>query len=93
MFSLRSNSIESRFRSILWGCFYTDTCRKLNTAKTRSKQKWIRCAHEIFFLAMLFLGSNFCINSVYTQNQIHKKTLFRESRREFCRFTRRHSFC
>ena len=39
MFSLRSNSIESRFRSILWGCFYTDIGLQFKTAKKGQNKK------------------------------------------------------
>ena len=80
MFSLCSNSIESRFRSILWGCFYTDTGLQLNPVKKQGQNKnGFAALMRLFFLAMLVLGSNFCINSIYTQNQIHKKR-FSESR-------------
>jgi hypothetical protein len=37
MFSLCSNSIESRFRSILWGNFLVNSRCDLNTEKAKAK--------------------------------------------------------
>lgn len=47
MFSLRSNSIESRFRSIRWGNFLVNSF--LNSKN--QKQERIRFAHKAFLLA------------------------------------------
>ena len=52
-FSLRSNSIESRFRSIRWGNFWLNPGNDLNIDK--SKVKTIRTNG----FASLDLGSNF----------------------------------
>ena len=60
-FSLRSNSIESRFRSIRWGNFWLNPGNDLNIGK--SKVKIIRTNGfasliELFLLASLDPGSN-----------------------------------
>ncbi len=56
-FSLRSNSIESRFRSIRRGNFWVLFVVKLKKAKALG----IRFAHKAFLLATLDLGSIFCM--------------------------------
>ncbi len=57
MFSLRSNSIESRFRSIrgaIFGSFRSDFKEK---QRQEQKQLGIRFAHRAFLLASLDLES------------------------------------
>jgi len=44
-FSLRSNSIESRFRSIRGAIFLVHAYVKLNKKKQSQKRLWIRFAH------------------------------------------------
>ena len=56
-FSLRSNSIESRFRSIL-GAIFSQYSHEL---EKKQKQLGIRFAHKTFLLATLDLGSIFCM--------------------------------
>ena len=56
-FSLRSNSIESRFRSIL-GAIFSQYSHEL---EKKQKQLGIRFAHKTFLLATLGLGANFCM--------------------------------
>jgi hypothetical protein len=56
-FSLRSNSIELRFRSVRWGNFLVNTCVTLKKAKATR----IRFAHKTFLLATLDPGANFCM--------------------------------
>ena len=60
-FSLRSNSIESRFRSIRRGDF--DSCSREFKKKQKQDQKQlgIRSVHQAFLLAALGLGSIFFI--------------------------------
>ena len=55
-FSLRSNSIESRFRSIRRGNFWLIFSWLLEKQKQDQKQLGIRFAHKLFFLATLGLG-------------------------------------
>ena len=55
-FSLRSNSIESRFRSIRRGNFLVNVSV---TFKKKQKQLGIRFAHGAFLLASLDLDSKF----------------------------------
>ena len=54
-FSLRSNSIELRFRSVRRGNFLVSTYVTLK----KQKQLGIRYAHKTFLLATLDLDSNF----------------------------------
>ena len=56
-FSLRSNSIESRFRSIL-GAIFSQYSHEL---EKKQKQLGIRFAHKTFLLATLDPGANFCM--------------------------------
>jgi hypothetical protein len=56
-FSLRSNSIELRFRSVRWGNFLVNTYVTLK----KQKQLGIRFAHKTFLLATLDPGANFCM--------------------------------
>ncbi|MDV8040478.1 hypothetical protein R5L33_20355, partial [Acinetobacter baumannii] len=56
-FSLRSNSIELRFRSVRWGNFLVNTGV---TLKKKQKKLGIRFAHKTFLLATLDPGANFC---------------------------------
>ena len=60
-FSLRSNSIESRFRSIRRGNFLVNVPVNLEKIKQDQKQLGIRFAHIAFLLATLGLGSIFCM--------------------------------
>lgn len=57
MFSLRSNSIELRLRSVRRGNFWVN----LVITSKKQKQLGIRFAHRAFLLATLGLGSNFCM--------------------------------
>ena len=56
-FSLRSNSIESRFRSIRRGNFWPNLVVTLKKAKARSKATRNSLRSSAFFLASLDLGS------------------------------------
>ena len=57
-FSLHSNSIESRFRSIL-GAIFSSCFREVKKKqKQDQKQLGIHFAHKAFLLATLDLGSN-----------------------------------
>ena len=58
-FSLRSNSIESRFRSIRGAIF--SSSRYDFEKKQNQKQLGIRFAHKAFLLATLDLGAIFSI--------------------------------
>lgn len=57
-FSLRSNSIELRFRSVRWGQFFGEYLRDF---KKKQKKLGIRFAHKTFLLATLDPGANFCM--------------------------------
>ena len=59
MFSLRSNSIESRFRSIRGQFFGSFRCEFGKKQRQEQKQLGIRFAHKTFLLALLDLGSIF----------------------------------
>ena len=61
MFSLRSNSIESRFRSIRGAIFYSSGCDFKKKQRQEQKKLGIRFAHKAFLLATLDLGSIFCM--------------------------------
>ena len=61
MFSLRSNSIESRFRSIRGAIFYSSGYDFKKKQRQEQKQLGIRFAHKTFLLALLDLGSIFCM--------------------------------
>ena len=93
MFSLRSNSIESRFTRFL-GQFFGFCFRAFwEKQKQDQKQLGIRFAHEFFC----------SLRSVYAQwsacdlrsFRLHclKKRFFREPKRKFSSFARRHSLC
>ena len=56
MFSLRSNSIESRFRSIRGQFFGSSRYDFEKKQKQDQKQLGIRFAHKFFMLASLDLG-------------------------------------
>ena len=56
-FSLRSNSIELRLRSVRRGNFLVNTYVTLK----KQKQIGIRYAHKTFLLATLGPGANFCM--------------------------------
>jgi len=60
-FSLRSNSIESRFRSIRGAIFGYSSCNFQKKQRQEQKQLGIRSAHKAFLLATLDLGSIFCM--------------------------------
>jgi hypothetical protein len=60
-FSLRSNSIESRFRSIRGAIFWIIRCDFEKKQRQEQKQLGIRFAHKAFLLATLDLGSIFCM--------------------------------
>jgi hypothetical protein len=60
-FSLRSNSIESRFRSIRGAIFGSSCCDFEKKQRQEQKQLGIRFAHKAFLLATLDLGSIFCM--------------------------------
>jgi len=60
-FSLRSNSIESRFRSIRGQFFSSSSCDFQKKQRQEQKQLGIRFAHKAFLLATLDLGSIFCM--------------------------------
>ena len=58
MFSLRSNSIESRFRSIRGQFFGSSRYEFEKKQKQDQKQLGIRFAHHFFMLAPLDLDAN-----------------------------------
>jgi len=59
LFSLRSNSIESRFRSIRGAIFSSFSCDFEKKQKQEQKQLGICFAHKAFLLATLDLDSIF----------------------------------
>ena len=61
MFSLRSNSIESRFRSIRGQFFGSSRYDFEKKQKQDQKQLGIRFAHKAFLLATLDLAAIFSI--------------------------------
>jgi len=58
MFSLGSNSIESRLRSIRWGNFLVNLVVTLTKSKSNYEFASLICS---FFLATLGLDSVFCM--------------------------------
>jgi len=91
MFSLRSNSIELRFRSVRRGNFLVYAGSKSNIEKNNVKnnpKNGFATLIKAFLLAMLDLGTYFFIWLIVFIILILKKQFFRGLRREFCMFTR-----
>lgn len=78
-FSLRSNSIESRFRSIRGGNFLAYHSVNLKKTKARAKAIGIRFAHGTFLLATLALGL-FSTRNLRLFRHYKLKNCFSESR-------------
>jgi hypothetical protein len=61
MFSLRSNSIELRFRSVPGAIFGSSCCEFWKKQKQDQKQLGIRFSYQFFMLATLDLEAYFSI--------------------------------
>ena len=96
-FSLCSNSIESRLRSILGAIFRFI----LNMIQIPKKQKAkSKINNKNGFASLIKLFSRYARYRIKFKQLIMlsmlnqpKKRFFKGSIREFCKFTRRHSFC
>ena len=87
-FSLRSNSIESRSRSILRGNFLVDVLVTLRKSKSNSEfASLIKLFYSLRSIQIQFSACDFHSFRLHSL----KKRFFRESRCEFCKFARRHS--